>query len=79
MKVGLYIALLCGIISGACIFFNVGLFPSMVFPVIIGMIGIIATLWTLPNPDISNMLKLGGILVNGFPVIAGFMQILGNS
>ncbi|MDO5376226.1 MAG: hypothetical protein Q4F01_08580 [Staphylococcus rostri] len=77
MKIGLYIALLCGIISGACIFFNVVLFPSMIFPVVIGMIGIIATLWTLPNAEISNMLKLGGIMVNVFPVIAGLMQILG--
>ncbi|MCS4486996.1 hypothetical protein [Staphylococcus americanisciuri] len=77
MKIGLYIALLCGIISGACIFFNVTVFPSLVVPVIIGVIGIIATLWTLPNSNISTMLKLGGILVNVFPVIAGLMQILG--
>ncbi|UXR71228.1 hypothetical protein [Staphylococcus sp. IVB6240] len=77
MKIGLYIALVCGILSGACIFFNVALFPSLVFPVIIGMIGIIATLWILPNPDISHMLKLGGVLINIFPVIAGLIQILG--
>lgn len=75
MKIGLYIALICGILSGACIFFEVPLFPSLVFPVMIGMLGIIATLWTLPNPDISHMLKLGGILINVFPVIAGLIQI----
>ncbi|ALN77024.1 hypothetical protein BU586_07525 [Staphylococcus agnetis] len=76
MKIGLYIALICGFISGATIFFNVPLFPSYIFPVIIGLIGIIATLWTLPNPEMSGMLKLGGIMVNVFPVIVGIVTLI---
>ncbi|KFE40706.1 hypothetical protein [Staphylococcus agnetis] len=76
MKIGLYIALICGLISGATIFFNVPLFPSYIFPVIIGLIGIIATLWTLPNPEMSGMLKLGGIMVNVFPVIVGIVTLI---
>ncbi|SUK10959.1 membrane protein [Staphylococcus agnetis] len=76
MKIGLYIALLCGLISGATIFFNVPLFPSYIFPVIIGLIGIIATLWTLPNSEMSGMFKLGGIMVNVFPVIVGIVTLI---
>ncbi|MEJ7542733.1 hypothetical protein [Staphylococcus intermedius] len=76
MKIGLYIALICGVIAGATIFFQAPLFPSLVFPVIIGMIGIIATLWTLPRSDISPMLKLGGIMINLFPVVAGLLQLI---
>ncbi|CAD7359141.1 MULTISPECIES: hypothetical protein [Staphylococcus] len=74
MKWGLYIALVCGILSGATIFFQVPIFPSIVFPVLIGMIGIIATLWTLPNRTISPMLKVGGVLINFLPVAVGLMQ-----
>lgn len=75
MKVGLYIALICGMISGAVIFFHVPLFPSIVYPIIIGLIGMIATIWTFPNRDISNMLKVGGIMVNLFPVIVGIVTL----
>lgn len=75
LKSGLYIALICGILSGAVIFFNVPLFPSPVFAVIIGLIGIIATIWTFPNREISCMLKLGGIMVNLFPVIVGVITL----
>ncbi|AKS66566.1 membrane protein [Staphylococcus schleiferi] len=74
MKWGLYIALVCGILSGATIFFQVPIFPSIVFPVLIGIIGIIATLWTLPNRAISPMLKVGGVLINLLPVAVGLMQ-----
>ncbi|WP_353420659.1 hypothetical protein [Staphylococcus coagulans] len=74
MKWGLYIALVCGILSGATIFFQVPIFPSIVFPVLIGIIGIIATLWTLPNRAISSMLKVGGVLINLLPVAVGLMQ-----
>lgn len=76
MKIGLYIALICGVVAGATIFFQAPLFPSLIFPVIIGMIGIIATLWTLPQHDISPMLKLGGIMINLFPVVAGILQLI---
>lgn len=76
MKIGLYIALVCGVISGMVIFFQVPLFLSLFFPIIIGMIGIIAVLWTLPNTNISKMLKLGGLLINIFPVLAGLFQVI---
>ncbi|ENY5696307.1 hypothetical protein ACFZL3_002267 [Staphylococcus pseudintermedius] len=76
MKIGLYIALICGVVAGATIFFQAPLFPSLIFPIIIGMVGIIATLWTLPQSDISPMLKLGGIMINLFPVIAGIFQLM---
>lgn len=75
MKSGLYIALICGILSGAVIFFNVPLFPSPIFPVLIGLIGIIATICTFPNREISGMLKLGGIMVNLFPVVVGVISL----
>lgn len=55
MKIGLYIALICGVVAGATIFFQAPLFPSLIFPIIVGMVGIIATLWTLPQSDISPM------------------------
>ncbi|EGQ0307792.1 hypothetical protein AAEQ20_002224 [Staphylococcus pseudintermedius] len=76
MKIGLYIALICGVVAGATIFFQAPLFPSLIFPIIIGMVGIIATLWTLPQSDISQMLKLGGIMINLFPVVAGIFQLM---
>lgn len=76
MKIGLYIALICGIVAGTTIFFQAPLFPSLIFPIIIGMVGIIATLWTLPQSDISPMLKLGGIMINLFPVVAGLFQLM---
>ncbi|QLK86545.1 hypothetical protein [Staphylococcus sp. 17KM0847] len=78
MKIGLYIALICGVFSGLSIFFDINVFSSTIIPIILGMIGIIATLWTLPNPHISNMLKLGGIFINLFPVIVGLIQLFGN-
>ncbi|GAB0299258.1 hypothetical protein [Staphylococcus pseudintermedius] len=76
MKIGLYIALICGVVAGATIFFQAPLFPSLIFPIIIGMVGIIATLWTLPQSDISPMLKLDGIMINLFPVVAGIFQLM---
>ncbi|MBJ8260392.1 hypothetical protein JGZ26_03290 [Staphylococcus pseudintermedius] len=76
MKIGLYIALICGVVASATIFFQAPLFPSLIFPIIIGMVGIIATLWTLPQSDISPMLKLGGIMINLFPVVAGIFQLM---
>ncbi|MDK4049686.1 hypothetical protein O0C62_07875 [Staphylococcus pseudintermedius] len=76
MKIGLYIALICGVVAGATNFFQAPLFPSLIFPIIIGMVGIIATLWTLPQSDISPMLKLGGIMINLFPVVAGIFQLM---
>ncbi|EMC0299367.1 hypothetical protein U9W61_002293 [Staphylococcus pseudintermedius] len=76
MKIGLYIALICGVVAGATIFFQAPLFPSLIFPIIIGMVGIIATLWTLPQSDISPMLKLSGIMINLFPVVAGIFQLM---
>ncbi|MDK3911352.1 hypothetical protein O0D32_06150 [Staphylococcus pseudintermedius] len=76
MKIGLYIALICGVVAGATIFFQAPLFPSLIFPIIIGMVGIIATLWILPQSDISPMLKLGGIMIKLFPVVAGIFQLM---
>lgn len=76
MRIGLYIALICGILSGVSTFFYVDLFPSLVFPIIIGFIGIIAMIWTFPNQHISKMLKVFGILINAFPVLAGILQIV---
>ncbi|MBI5975891.1 hypothetical protein [Staphylococcus canis] len=74
MRIGLYIALLCGVVSGITIFFQVPLFNTVLFPILIGLMGMIAVLWTVPNSNISNMLKLGGLLINLFPVIAGLIQ-----
>ena len=45
----LYVSLICGLLAGAGIFLKIPIFPSFFLPVIIGAIGIIATLITIPN------------------------------
>ncbi|MFQ3905768.1 hypothetical protein ABLV94_09735 [Staphylococcus sp. Mo2-7] len=68
----LYISLVCGMLAGAGIFLKLPIFPSMTFPVIIGAIGIISALITIPNKEISGLLKLGGVMINIMPIMVAF-------
>ncbi|HLR18813.1 MAG TPA: hypothetical protein VK115_02725 [Staphylococcus sp.] len=66
----LYISLVCGLLAGAGIFLKLPIFPSMAFPVILGVIGIITALITIPDKEINGFLKLGGVLINFMPIMA---------
>ena len=65
----LYVSLICGLLAGAGTFLKFPVFPSMAFPIIIGALGIISALITLPDKEISGMLKFGGVLINLMPIM----------
>ncbi|WP_251518171.1 MULTISPECIES: hypothetical protein [Staphylococcus] len=68
----LYVALICGLLAGAGIFLKMPQYPTLAIPMIIAVIGIIATVVTIPNKEISGMLKFGGILINLMPLLGAF-------
>lgn len=68
----LYVALICGLLAGAGIFLKMPQYPKLAIPMIIAVIGIIATVVTIPNKEISGMLKFGGILINLMPLLGAF-------
>ncbi|WP_436862016.1 hypothetical protein [Staphylococcus caeli] len=65
----LYVSLICGLLAGAGIFLKIEIFPSIAVPIILGSIGIIAALITIPDKEISPMLKFGGVLINFMPIM----------
>ncbi|MCY1039079.1 hypothetical protein OWI77_09580 [Staphylococcus nepalensis] len=65
----LYVSLICGMLAGASIFLKLPIFPSLFLPVMIGIIGIIAALITIPNKEINGLLKFGGVLINFMPIM----------
>ena len=68
----LYVALICGLLAGAGIFLKMPQYPTLAIPMVIAVIGIIATIITIPNKEISGMLKFGGILINLMPLLGAF-------
>lgn len=68
----LYVALACGLISGAGVFLHIPKYPTLIFPMVVAVLGIISTLITIPNKEISGMLKLGGIFINIMPLLGSF-------
>lgn len=71
----LYVVLACGLISGAGVFLHIPKYPSLIFPMLVALLGILSTLITIPNKEISGMLKLGGILINIMPLLGSFTMI----
>ncbi|PTF07297.1 hypothetical protein BUY41_08660, partial [Staphylococcus cohnii] len=64
----LYVSLICGLLAGAGIFLKIPIFPSFFLPVIIGAIGIIATLITLLYYEISVFFQLNYVLIILIPI-----------
>ena len=71
----LYIALICGVLAGAGIFMNIPPYPSLIYPIVIAILGIICTLVTFPKKDVKITLKLGGIFINVMPLLGALTQI----
>ncbi|WP_414601717.1 hypothetical protein [Mammaliicoccus sciuri] len=51
-------------------------YPTPVIPFIIALIGLILAISTLKDKEISAGLKIGGILVNLMPCLAGLSLIV---
>ena len=73
MKKFLYIALVCGVLSGAGVFFNIPQYPNVFLPIAIAGLGIVSTLLTFMDKTIGVGLKLGGIFINVMPLLGGLM------
>ena len=58
MKQFLYISLVCGVIAGAGVFFNMPQYPSLVIPRVVAILGIISAIITIKDKDLSGLLKL---------------------
>ncbi|MCJ0917598.1 hypothetical protein [Mammaliicoccus sciuri] len=76
MKKFLYLSLVCAVIAGLGLFFGMPKYPTPVIPFIIALIGLILAISTLKDKDISAGLKIGGILVNLMPCLAGVSLIV---
>lgn len=76
MKKFLYLSLACAVIAGLGLFFGLPKYPTPVIPFIIALIGLILAIYTVKDKEISAGLKLGGILVNLMPTLAGLSLIL---
>lgn len=76
MKKFLYLSLACAVIAGLGLFFGLPKYPTPVIPFIIALIGLILAITTVKDKEISAGLKLGGILVNLMPTLAGLSLIL---
>ena len=53
----LYISLVCGVIAGAGVFFNMPQYPSLVIPRVVAILGIISAIITIKDKDLSGLLK----------------------
>ncbi|UUY76398.1 hypothetical protein NUT37_00115 [Staphylococcus haemolyticus] len=73
MKQFLYISLVCGVIAGAGVFFNMPQYPSLVIPRVVAILGIISATITIKDKDLSGLLKLGGIMINLMPLLGSLL------
>ncbi|MCE5091102.1 hypothetical protein BUY43_10625 [Staphylococcus devriesei] len=73
MKQFLYISLVCGVIAGAGIFFNMPQYPTPFIPRLVSIIGMISVIITFKDKDISGLLKLGGIMINLMPLLGSLL------
>ena len=76
MKKFLYLSLVCAVIAGLRIFFEQPKYPNPVIPFIIALIGLILAISTFKDKEITMGLKIGGVLVNLMPTLAGLSLIL---
>ncbi|GEP84920.1 membrane protein [Staphylococcus piscifermentans] len=74
MRKFLYLALICGILSGAGIFLNFPKYPNLMIPAAFAILGMICALITIADKKTSGMLTLGGVLINLMPLLAIFMM-----
>lgn len=73
MRKFLYLALICGLISGAGIFMEMPHYPTPIIPISVAVIGILCALLTITDKETNKMLTLGGILINLMPLLAAFL------
>ncbi|MCJ1655875.1 hypothetical protein MT340_003890 [Staphylococcus sp. NRL 16/872] len=73
MKQFLYISLICGVIAGVGIFFNMPKYPSLAIPRLVSIVGIISAILTIKDKNLSAMLKLGGIMINVMPLLGSLL------
>ncbi|WP_218047462.1 hypothetical protein [Staphylococcus pasteuri] len=73
MKQFIYISLLCGVISGAGVFFNMPHYPSFIIPRIVAIVGVINAILTIRDKESSFMLSIGGIMINLLPLLGSFL------
>lgn len=73
MKQFLYIALICGVISGLGAFLHMPQYPSMWVPRFVALLGVISAIITLKDKSISLSLKFGALLINLLPLFGTFM------
>ncbi|MGK9044592.1 hypothetical protein [Mammaliicoccus vitulinus] len=76
MKKFLYLSLACAVIAGLGLFFGLPKYPTPVIPFIIALIGLLLAIFTVKDKEISAGLKLGGILVNLMPCLAGLSLMI---
>ena len=76
MKKFLYLSLVCAVIAGLGIFFEQPKYPNPVIPFIIALIGLILAISTFKDKEITMGLKIGGVLANLMPTLAGLSLIL---
>ncbi|MEL0539423.1 hypothetical protein [Staphylococcus debuckii] len=74
MRKFLYLALICGVLSGAGIFLNFPKYPNLMIPAAFAILGMICALATIADKKTSGMLTLGGVLINLMPLLAIFMM-----
>lgn len=75
LKQFLYISLVCGVIAGAGIFFNVPHYPTRLIPQFIALIGVISAILTLKDHKTSGLLSLGGVMINLMPLLASIVGV----
>lgn len=73
LKQFLYISLVCGVVAGAGIFFDFPHYPSLILPRLVSIIGIISTVITIKDKEISGLLKLGGMMINIMPLLGSLL------
>lgn len=72
-KILLYISLICGVIAGAGIFFNVPNYANFTIPRLFAFVGMISVLLTFKDKSVGFMLKLGGIMINLMPLLGSLL------
>ncbi|ASE36612.1 MULTISPECIES: hypothetical protein [Staphylococcus] len=75
MQKFIYIALICGVITGAGIFLQLPIFPVLFVPIVLNILGIICVAVTLRDKEVNGLLKLGGLLINIMPLFGAFSMM----
>ena len=75
MQKFIYIALICGVITGAGIFLKLPIFTVLFVPIVLNILGIICVAVTLRDKEVNGLLKLGGLLINIMPLFGAFSMM----